>query len=131
MLSSTRQQMEKLLYHAIIYIHRMYFRPHFNALGPLVDCRGPVSVLPEIVGETSLVKMEGKEGKCEGFFSLRTFIDATTNNYCICGERLVGYVNQQVAPTYHFVVVLLCVFIQKTQGLVSQTDFRKHVDALF
>jgi len=109
----------------------MYIRPHFNALGPLVDCRGPVSVIPEIVGETSLVKMEGKEGKCEGFFSLRTFIDATINYYCMCGELLVAYINQQVAPTYHFVVVLLRVFMSETSSLVSQTDFRKHVDALF
>src|SRR5210317_2352707 len=92
----------------------MYIRPHSNALGLLVDCRGPVSILLEIVGETSPVKMEGKEGKCEGFCALRTFIDATINNYCMCGERLVDYINQQVAPTYHFVVVLLRVFMSET-----------------
>src|SRR6056300_1849322 len=109
----------------------MYLRPRFNVLGPLADCHGLISILPEIVGETSLVKMEGKEGKCEGFCALRTFIDATINNYCMCGERLVDYINQQVAPTYHFVVVLLCVFMSENlRGLVSQTDFRKHVDAL-
>jgi len=88
----------------------MYFRRRFNALGPLVDCRGLVSFLPEIVGDTSLVKMEGKEGKCEGFRSLDTFIDATINYYCMCGDLLVDYVSQKAAPTYHFVVVFLCVF---------------------
>src|SRR6056300_510683 len=108
--SSTRQQMEKRPYHTIIYIHRMYFRRRFNALGPLVDCHGLVSFLPEIVGDTSLVKMEGKEGKCEGFRSLDTFIDATINYYCMHGDLLVDYVSQKAAPTYHFVVVLLCVF---------------------
>src|SRR6056300_1922735 len=102
--------MEKLLYHAIIYIHRMYFRPHFNVLGPLVDCRGLVSIRPEFVGETSMVKMEGKEAKCERFLSLGTFIDTTINYYCMCGELLVHYINQKAAPTYHFVVVFLCVF---------------------
>src|SRR5210317_509532 len=87
----------------------MYFRPHFNALGPLVDCRGLVSIRPEIVGETSMVKMEGKKGKSERFLSLGTFIDATINYYCMCGDLLVHYINQKAAPTYHFVVVLLCV----------------------
>src|SRR6056300_2035007 len=99
----------------------MYLRPRFNVLGPMVDCRGPVSILPEIVGETSLVKMEGKEGKCEGFCSLRAFIDATINNYCMCGERLVDYIYQQVAPTYHFVVLHLCV-LRKVD--FSKTSFR-------
>ena len=86
-----------------------------------MDCRGPVFFLPEIVGGTSLVKMEGKEGKCEGFCSLRAFIDATINNYCMCGERLVDYIYQQVAPTYHFVVLHLCV-LRKVD--FSKTSFR-------
>src|SRR6056300_2110195 len=88
----------------------MYFWPCFNVLGPLVDCRGLVSIRPEIVGETSMVKMEGKKGKSERFLSLGTFIDATINYYCMCRDLLVDYVSQKAAPTYHFVVVLLCVF---------------------
>src|SRR5210317_1484703 len=104
--SSTRQQMEKRPYHTIIYIHRMYFRRRFNALGPLVDCRGLVSIRPEFVCETSMVKMEGKEGKCERFRSLGTFRDATINYYCMCGELIVHYINQKAAPTYHFVALL-------------------------
>src|SRR5210317_603258 len=67
----------------------MNFRPRFNVLGSLVDCRGLISILPEIVGETSLVKMEGKEGKCERFRSLSTFTDTTINYYCIWGELLL------------------------------------------
>src|SRR6056300_879922 len=98
--------MEKRPYHTIIYIHRMYFRPHFNALGPLVDCRGLVSIRPEIVGETSMVKMEGRGGKCERFRSLSTFIDTTINYYCMGSELPIAYINQKAAPTYHFVVPL-------------------------
>ena len=75
-----------------------------------MDCRGLVSIRPEFVGETSMVKMEGKEGKCERFRSLGTFRDATINYYCMCGELLVHYINQKAAPTYHFVVLLRCVF---------------------
>jgi len=59
--------MGKLLYHAIIYIHRMYFQSHFNVLGPLVACRGLDSIWPEFLAQTSMVKMEGKEGKSERF----------------------------------------------------------------
>ena len=109
MLSPMKQWLEKRTYHAIIYIHRMYFRRRFNVLGPMVDCRGLISIRPEFVGETSMVKMEGKEGKSERFRSLRTFIDTTINYYCMCDELLVNYINQKAAPTYHFVVVLLCV----------------------
>jgi len=77
-----------------------------------VDCRGLISIRPEFVGKTSVVKMEGKEWKSERFLSLRTFIDATINYYCMRGDLLVDYVSQKAAPTYHFVVVmlLLCVF---------------------
>ena len=81
-----------------------------------MDCRGLISIRPEVVGETSLVKMEGKEGKSERLLSLGTFIDATINYYCMRGERLVDYINHKVAPTYHFVVVLLCVFMSKTSN---------------
>ena len=86
----------------------MYFRPRFNVLGPLVDCRGLISICPEIVGDTSMVKIERKERECERFLSLRTFIDKIINYYCMCGELLVDYINQKAAPpTYHFVVLLL------------------------
>src|SRR5210317_339030 len=77
----------------------MYFRPRFNALGPLLDCRSLASIRPEIVGETSMVKLEGRGGKCERFRSL-----STINYYCMGGELLVAYINQKAAPTYHFVV---------------------------
>src|SRR6056300_426289 len=85
----------------------MYFRPRFIVLGPLVDCRGLISIRPEIVGDTSMVKIERKEGECERFLSLRTFIDKIFNCYCMCCELLVDYINQKAAPTYHFVVLLL------------------------
>ena len=85
----------------------MYFRPRFIVLGPLVDCRGLISIRPEIVGDTSMVKIGRKEGECERFLSLRTFIDKIFNCYCMCGELLVDYINQKAAPTYHFVVLLL------------------------
>ena len=98
--------MKKLLYHAIIYIHRMYIRRRFDVLGPLVDCHGLISICPKIVGKTSMVKMEGKEGECERFRSLRTFIDTTINYYCMCVELLFDFINQKAAPTYHFVVCL-------------------------
>ena len=75
-----------------------------------MDCRGLVSIRPEFVGETSMVKLWGRGGKCERFRSLSTFIDTTINYYCMGGELLVAYINQKASPTYHFVVLLLCVF---------------------
>jgi len=73
-----------------------------------VDCCGLVSIRPEIVCETSMVKMEGKEGKSEIFRSLGTFINATINYYCMCGDLLFHYINQRAAPTYILWICFVC-----------------------